>query len=114
MFKKSLGQRIPISRHKHLVIAAIAISAMLLLYAIPAQQFVSATTVVPIPPPEEEETIVQDQVLAQRLVDQTRQRITQDAVQEQEQEQEQAIDQELEQSNEADIDQSEENNQKLL
>ncbi len=112
MFKKSVGQRIAISRHKHLVIAAIAISTMLLLYAFPAQQLASATLIIVVPPDEiEQEPEFGDQDLAQRLVDDTRQRTDQEAEQRQTQEQEQEIEQELEQSNEADIDQSEENNQ---
>ncbi len=86
-----------LGRTTAVVIAAIAVSGMLL-YAFPAQQLASA---------QFEETINQDQDLAQRIVDDTDQRIRQT----QEQDQEQEIDQELEQENEAEIDQSEENNQ---
>jgi hypothetical protein len=83
MFKKSIGQTVPISRHTHnIVIAAIAVSGMLL-YAIPAAQLASATNLVE-PVFVDDET--QTQNLAQELVDETRQRIDQQAEQEQEQE----------------------------
>ena len=85
------------TKNKQIVIAAIAVSAMLV-YAFPAQQLASA---------QFEETIDQDQNLAQRIVDETDQRIRQN----QAQDQEQSIDQDLTQSNEANIDQSEVNNQ---
>jgi membrane-associated HD superfamily phosphohydrolase len=93
------------TRHK-IVIATIAVAATLL-YALPAQNLASASDEI------DQEPEFGDQDLAQRLVDDTRQRIDQDAEidQEQEQEQEQSIEQELEQTNEADVDQSEENNQ---
>ncbi|MDQ3852838.1 MAG: hypothetical protein M3299_08395 [Thermoproteota archaeon] len=86
-----------LGRTTKIVIAAIAVSGMLI-YAFPAQQLASA---------QFEETINQDQDLAQRINDETDQRIRQT----QEQEQEQEIEQELDQSNEANIDQSEVNNQ---
>jgi hypothetical protein len=89
---KSIGQTL--SGHKQIVIAAIAVSGMLL-YAFPAQQLAVA------------QTLDNDQNLAQRIVQDTEQRIDQD----QDQDQTQDIDQDLTQSNEANIDQSEENNQ---
>jgi len=61
------------TRNTQIVIAAIAVSGMLL-YAFPAQQFASAAT---IAIPDGEETINQDQDLAQRIVDDTDQRIRQ-------------------------------------
>ncbi len=105
---ESLGRAI--TRHKQVVIAALAVSGMLL-YAIPAPQLVSAQNLVEpvIVGPIDDDT--QTNTLAQRLVDETDQRIRQQAEQDQRQDQDQRIDQELSQTNEADVDQSEENNQ---
>jgi hypothetical protein len=65
------------TRQKSIVIGAIAVSAMLL-YALPAQNLASATV-----DEQEQEDFEQEQEgeqeLAQRLVDETRQRIDQDA-----------------------------------
>jgi hypothetical protein len=96
------------ARHKQIVIATIAVSAMLL-YAFPAgtQNLASAS----FDPEIENEPEFGDQDLAQRLVDETQQDIDQRAQQRQAQELDQRITQELTQSNEANIDQSEENAQ---
>src|SRR5919106_1163725 len=98
---ESVKQRM--SRHKHIVIAAIAVSAMLM-YAIPAQQAAIAQV-----------TNDPDQDLAQSIVDETNQNIDQDQDQDQdidqEQDQEVEAENEADQSNEANVDQSEENNQ---
>jgi hypothetical protein len=100
--------------HKQIIIAAIAVSGMLL-YAFPAQQLASATNMMePSPSLElENEPEFGDQDLAQRLVDETRQRIDQDADQRQSQEADQEVEaeNELEQTNEAEVDQEETNNQ---
>jgi hypothetical protein len=93
---ESLGRTMTTT--KALVIAAVAVSGMLL-YAFPVQQLASAQ--------DFSENIDQAQDLTQRIRDDTDQRIRQA----QEQDQNQEIEQELEQSNEANIDQSEENNQ---
>jgi len=93
--------------HKHIVIATIAATAMLLLYAVPTQNLAVAT----FDPELENEPEFGDQDLAQDLVDRTRQTIDQDAEQSQEQEQEVEAENELEQSNEATVEQNEENNQ---
>jgi hypothetical protein len=76
----------------------------MLLYAIPAAQLASATNLVE-PVFVDDET--QTQNLAQELVDETRQRIDQQA----EQDQDQEIEQDIDQTNTANIDQSEVNNQ---
>jgi len=89
--------------HKQVVIAALAVSAMLL-YAVPAQQQFAAATIL-----SDDDHVEQN--LAQRLVDDTRQRIDQNAEQDQRQDQDQRIDQDIDQTNTADVDQSEENNQ---
>ena len=93
------------TRHK-IVIATIAVSAMLL-YALPAQNLASASEEI------ENEPEFGDQDLAQRLVDETRQRIDQDADirQTQEQDKEVEAENELEQSNEAEVSQDETNEQ---
>ena len=92
------------SRHKQLVIAALAVSVMLM-YAIPAQQAAIAQDLTNDP----------DQDLAQSIIDETNQDIDQEQDQEQDIDQEQDQDVTAEntadQSNEANIDQSEENNQ---
>jgi hypothetical protein len=94
--------------HKQIVIATIAVSAMLLLYAVPTQNQAIATD---FEPDVENEPEFGDQDLAQDLVDRTRQDIDQDARQSQEQDQEVEAENELEQSNEAEVSQDEENNQ---
>jgi hypothetical protein len=94
------------TRHK-IVIATIAVSAMLL-YALPAQNLASASD------NEfefENEPEFGDQDLAQRLVDETNQRVDQDARQSQDQDQEVEAENEATQSNEATISQDETNNQ---
>lgn len=91
---KSIGQTL--SGHKQMVIAAIAVSGMLL--AFPAQQLASAQVDIRNP-----------QDLAQDIVQDTEQSIDQD--QDQDQDLDQEATNELDQSNEANIDQSEENNQ---
>jgi hypothetical protein len=93
--------------HKQIVIATIAATAMLLLYAVPTQNLAVAT----FDPEVENEPEFGDQDLAQDLVDRTRQTIDQDASQRQDQDQEVEAENELEQSNEATVEQNEENNQ---
>ncbi len=109
MFKKSVGQRALISRHTHIVIAALAVSGMLMIYAIPAQQqLASATAAANLVDPV---IIVEQGDIAQEIVDDTRQRIEQDAEQDQRQDQDQRINQDIAQTNEAEVDQEETNNQ---
>jgi hypothetical protein len=98
--------------NKQIIIAAIAVSGMLL-YAFPAQQLASATNMVePSPSLElENEPEFGDQDLAQRLVDETNQEIDQDADQRQTARQDVEAENELEQTNEAEVDQEETNNQ---
>src|SRR3712207_2229712 len=94
-----------LTRHKPIVIAAIAVTAMLL-YAFPAQNLASASFFEP-----ENEVEFDEQELAQRLVDETEQEIDQEQEQTAEQDQEVEAENEATQSNEATVSQDETNNQ---
>jgi hypothetical protein len=86
------------SRHKQIVIAAIAVSAMLM-YAIPAQQAAIAQD---FSPPQD---------FAQSIIDETNQDIAQDQDIDQDQDQDQDASNDADQSNEATVSQDETNEQ---